>query len=57
MVDLQITAESNDEHGLGISMRNLARFYQATQDPSILETIAQLFGTTVEEVLGALETE
>jgi hypothetical protein len=31
-------------------MRNLARFYQATQDPSILEAIAQLFGTTVDDI-------
>ncbi len=38
-------------------MRNLTHFYQTTQDPSILETLAQLFGTTVEEVLGALETK
>jgi tetratricopeptide (TPR) repeat protein len=50
LVDLQITAESNDEHGLGISMRNLARFYQATQDPRILEAIAQVFGTTVDDI-------
>lgn len=38
-------------------MRNFTYFYQATQDSTILEAITQLFGTTVEEVLGALETK
>ena len=30
--DLEITVELNNEHGLEISLRNLARFYQHTQD-------------------------
>ena len=38
-------------------MRNFTYFYQTTQDSTILEAITQLFGTTVEEVLGALKTE
>jgi hypothetical protein len=38
-------------------MRNFTYFYQTIQDSTILEAIAQFFGTTVEEVLGALETE
>ena len=38
-------------------MRNFTYFYQTTQDSTILEAITQLFGTTVEEVFGALETK
>lgn len=52
--DLQITAEFNDENGLGISLRNLARFYQQTQDESILVDVASLFDVTVEELKAAL---
>ena len=51
LLDLQITSEFNDEHGLGISLRNLERFYQATQDQSLLETMAKVLGITVEEIL------
>ena len=55
---LSIYAEFNDQYMIeNYSLPALKRLYQATQDPSILETLAQLFGTTVEEVLGALETE
>ncbi|PSB04110.1 hypothetical protein C7B64_05590 [Merismopedia glauca CCAP 1448/3] len=52
--DLQITAEFNDEQGLGISLRNLARFYQQTQDESILAAVASLFGATIEELKAAI---
>jgi tetratricopeptide (TPR) repeat protein len=54
---LAIFAQFKDQHSVAITLRNLAQLYQSTQDSSILETIAQLFGTNVEEVLGALETE
>ena len=47
---LEIFAEFNDEHSLGITLHNLARIYDITKDESILRTIAQLFGVTVEEV-------
>lgn len=50
MLDLQITAEFNDQHGLDISLCNLARFYQTTQDSDLIHTVAQLFNATVEEV-------
>jgi tetratricopeptide (TPR) repeat protein len=54
---LSIWAEFNDQYSLEtFSIPALNRLYQTTQDPSILETIAQLFGTTVEEVLAALGT-
>ena len=52
--DLQITAESNDEHGLGISLRNLARFYQKTQDEEFLAAAASLLGATVDELKTAI---
>lgn len=50
LLDLQITAEFNDEHGLEISLRNLARFYQTTQDPDLIHTVAQVCNATVEQV-------
>jgi tetratricopeptide (TPR) repeat protein len=54
---LYLWAEFNDQYRLETySIPALIRLYQATQDPSILETLAQLFGTTVEEVLEALGT-
>ena len=48
--DLEFTAESNDENGLGITMRNLARFYQKTQDNSLLTEVAAIFNITEAEV-------
>jgi tetratricopeptide (TPR) repeat protein len=48
--DLQITAEFNDEYGLGISLRNLARFYREYPEDSLLKNVAQCLNTTVEEV-------
>jgi tetratricopeptide (TPR) repeat protein/tRNA(Leu) C34 or U34 (ribose-2'-O)-methylase TrmL len=54
---LSLWAEFNDQYSLEtFSIPALNRLYQATQDPSILETMSQLFGTTVEEVLEALGT-
>ena len=54
---LSIYAEFNDQYIIeNYSLPALKRLYQTTQDPSILETITQVFGTTVEEVLDALGT-
>ena len=47
---LEIFAEFNDQHSLGIILRHLARIYEATKDESILQAVAELFGVTVEEV-------
>ncbi|WP_414590467.1 hypothetical protein [Anabaena sp. CCY 9614] len=52
--DLVITAESNDKHGLGVSLRNLACFYQTTQDEDLLREVAKIFKTTVEELKEAI---
>jgi tetratricopeptide (TPR) repeat protein len=40
--DLEITLEFKDEHGLDISLANLARFYQAHPDDVFLAQMAQL---------------
>ncbi|YAF97134.1 MAG: tetratricopeptide repeat protein [Nodularia sp. CChRGM 3473] len=52
--NLVITTEFNDKHGLAISLRNLARFYQTTQDEDLLREVAKIFGTTVEELKEAI---
>ncbi len=48
--DLEITAESNDEQVIGIIIRNLARFYQKTQDDNLVTEIAAMFEMTEAEV-------
>ncbi|MBU7585403.1 MAG: tetratricopeptide repeat protein, partial [Nostoc sp. TH1S01] len=47
---LQITAEFNDDYRLEFSRRNLARFYQVTQDESLLAAVSEILGVSVEEV-------
>ena len=48
---LSIWAEFNDQYMVEtFSIPALKRLYQATQDPSILEVIAQLFGTSVDQI-------
>jgi hypothetical protein len=54
--DLRITVEFNDEHGLGISLRNLARFYEATQDTALLTAAAQILNTTPDDLKQAFES-
>ncbi|ODH02857.1 Tfp pilus assembly protein PilF [Nostoc sp. KVJ20] len=54
--NLQITAEFNDEYGLGISLRNLARFYQVTQDESLLAAVSEILRMSVEEVRQSFES-
>ncbi|MEA5447148.1 tetratricopeptide repeat protein [Leptolyngbya sp. CCNP1308] len=48
--DLQIMAEFSNEHGLGISLRNLARFYGEFPDEAFLTVVAQCLNTTPAEV-------
>ena len=47
---LQFFAEFNNEYGLDISLRNLARFYQVTKDESLLAAVTSILGATVEEI-------
>jgi tetratricopeptide (TPR) repeat protein len=55
---LYIGTEFNEEYSMQTYiMPSLARIYQATQDPSILEAIAQVRGVTVEEVLAAVSDD
>ncbi|MGD1943236.1 MAG: CHAT domain-containing protein [Leptolyngbyaceae cyanobacterium] len=53
--DLRITVEFNDEQGLGISLRNLARFYQATQNADLLTAAAQILNTTPDNLTQLFE--
>jgi len=48
--DLEITAQFGDEHGLGITLRSLFWLWQASNDETIPEAFAQLFGLTPKEV-------
>jgi tetratricopeptide (TPR) repeat protein len=53
---LSIWAEFNDQYSLEtFSIPALIRLYQATQDPSILEAVAQIFGTTVDQIATLFE--
>ncbi len=47
---LVIMVEFNDEYSLGISLRNLARFYQVTQDEDFLIEAAKVLEISVEEL-------
>ena len=47
---LQIWVEFNDEYWIGNSLQNLQRFYQENPDDSILEGVASIFNTTVEDI-------
>ncbi|RUR83042.1 tetratricopeptide repeat protein [Chlorogloeopsis fritschii PCC 9212] len=48
---LQIWAEFNDEYNLATySLPSIADLYQATQDESLLQAVAEILGVTVEEV-------
>ena len=52
---LEIFAEFNDEHSLGIALHNLAPIYETTKDESIVQAVAQLYGLTVEKVKKVFE--
>ena len=47
---LTIFVEFNDQHSTEITLRNLARLYQTTQDDRLLTPVAQCLGTTPAEV-------
>ncbi|MBD2206542.1 tetratricopeptide repeat protein [Calothrix sp. FACHB-1219] len=48
---LQITTEFSDRHNLEICLRNLTRFFQVTQDESLLVAMSEILGVSVEEIL------
>ncbi|ACK64557.1 Tetratricopeptide TPR_2 repeat protein [Rippkaea orientalis PCC 8801] len=47
---LQIWVEFNDQYWVENSIQNFKRFYQDNPDDSILEGVASIFNTTVEEI-------
>ena len=51
---LKIFFEFDDKHGLSISKRNFARFYQAAQDQALLTEAAEILNTTSSELEWAL---
>ncbi len=51
---LEIFNQFEDSHSVDITVRNLSRIYAATQDESLLESIAQILGVTVAEVRGRM---
>lgn len=53
---LAIFAEFQDKSSIEITVRNLARIYQATKDESLLEAIAGVFGISLEEAQQAVES-
>jgi tetratricopeptide (TPR) repeat protein len=54
--DLTITAEFKDEHELEITRDSLRRLWQAHPDESVLPTLAQALGMTVEAARGWITT-
>ena len=55
-VALTITAEFKDEHGLGITLRSLARLWQASEDaglPAAVATILEISPQEAEKLLRA----
>ena len=42
--------ESNDQNGLGISLRNMARFYRLTEDQTLIAEAAKILDSTIEEL-------
>jgi hypothetical protein len=51
---LEIFSQFQDQHSVEITVNNLSRIYQATQDQSLLEAIAKVLGTSIEEIAQAL---
>jgi tetratricopeptide (TPR) repeat protein len=54
---LEIFAQFQDQHSVGIALRNLSRIYQATQDQSLLEAMAKVFGVTVDKLAQAFSSK
>ncbi|MBE9117484.1 tetratricopeptide repeat protein [Lusitaniella coriacea LEGE 07157] len=55
---LQIWAKYNDEYSIKtFSLPRIAQIYQATQDESLLTTLAEMFGVSVEEMRTAISQQ
>jgi tetratricopeptide (TPR) repeat protein len=52
---LEIFAQFQDRHSVEITLSNLSRIYQTTQDTSLLESISQVLGISVDQARQQLE--
>jgi len=46
---LELFVEFTDEHSIGVTLRNLARLWQASGDAGVPAGVARVFGVTVEQ--------
>ncbi|MCY7332226.1 MAG: tetratricopeptide repeat protein [Pseudanabaena sp. CAN_BIN31] len=53
---LEIFAQFQDQHSVDLTLRNLSRIYQTTQDANLLESISQVFGISVDQARQQLES-
>jgi tetratricopeptide (TPR) repeat protein len=53
---LEIFAQFQDRHSVGMVLSNLSRIYQTTQDASLLESISQVLGISVDQARQQLES-
>ena len=52
---LEIFAQFQDQHSVEMTVSNLSRIYQTTQDASLLESISQVLGISVDQARQQLE--
>jgi len=53
---LEIFAQFQDRHSVEMTVSNLSRIYQTTQDASLLESISQVLGISVDQARQQLES-
>ena len=54
---LEIFAQfQEDRHSVEIALHNLSRIYQITQDASLLESISQVLGISIDQIRQQLES-
>ena len=53
---LEIFAKFQDRHSVEIALSNLSHIYQITQDASLLESISQVLGISIDQIRQQLES-
>jgi len=53
---LEIFAQFQDQHSVEMTVRNLSRIYQTTKDASLLESISQVLGISIDQTRQQLES-
>jgi len=53
---LEIFAQFQDQHSVEMTVRNISRIYQTTQNTSLLESISQVLGISVDQARQQLES-